>query len=159
MGILLGLSLALLAVQGDLGAALLLFAISLGMLYLASSRLDYVLAGLLAFAAGAYLLHGRIVIVANRVSIWLDPWSDAHGSGYPHTGSPIRPNIVSRIIQVADVYDSLTNAGARIKPFSRSRALAIIDEKAGIELDPLLCRIFIDLALAMPGRAGPAKFA
>lgn len=82
LGIMLGVSLALLAVQRDLGAALLLFAISLAMLYLASSRLDYVLAGLTAFAAGAYLLHNRIAIVANRVAIWRDPWQDAQGDGF-----------------------------------------------------------------------------
>ncbi len=82
MGILLGLSLALLGVQGDLGAALLLFAISLGMLYLASSRLDYVLGGLAAFAAGAYVMYGRIAVVATRVAIWRDPWSRAQETGY-----------------------------------------------------------------------------
>jgi cell division protein FtsW (lipid II flippase) len=82
MGVLLGLSLSLLAVQGDLGAALLLFAISLGMLYLASSRLDYVLVGLAGFGAGAYLMYRQLSVVGTRVEIWLDPWSRAQESGY-----------------------------------------------------------------------------
>lgn len=82
LAVMLGLSLVLLAAQGDLGAALLLFAISLGMLYLASSRLDYVVAGLALFAVGAYVLHGHIAVVATRVSIWRDPWSQAQDAGF-----------------------------------------------------------------------------
>jgi len=78
----LGLSLVLLAVQGDLGAALLLFAIALAMLYLASSRTTYVLVGIALFAVGAYLMHGQVGVVATRTAIWLDPWSDAQGAGY-----------------------------------------------------------------------------
>jgi cell division protein FtsW (lipid II flippase) len=82
LGVVLGASLAILGVQGDLGAALLLYAITLGMLYLASLRASYVIGGLGLFAFGAWLLHGMLAIVRLRASIWLDPWSDAHDSGY-----------------------------------------------------------------------------
>jgi cell division protein FtsW (lipid II flippase) len=78
----LGLSLALLAVQGDLGAALLLFLIGLAMLFLASGRASYVVGSLLLFGAGAWLLLWRLPVVQTRVAIWLDPWADAHGAGY-----------------------------------------------------------------------------
>lgn len=82
LAVMLGLSLLLLAVQGDLGAALLLFAIALGMLYLASSRLDYILIGLALFAGGAVALYRYLGIVQTRVAIWLDPWSRAQEAGY-----------------------------------------------------------------------------
>lgn len=82
LGVMLGLSLVLLAVQRDLGAALLLFATALGMLYVASARIDHVAYGLGAFAAGAVLLHAALGIVQVRTAIWLDPWSDAQGAGY-----------------------------------------------------------------------------
>lgn len=82
MAIVLGLSLLLLAAQGDLGAALLLYAITLGMLYLASGRASYVLFGLVAFLAGAWLLYRTVGIVEARATLWLDPWSDAQGGGY-----------------------------------------------------------------------------
>jgi cell division protein FtsW (lipid II flippase) len=78
----LGVALALFAAQGDLGAALLLFSIALAMLYLASSRPAYVIAGLAMFVAGAYVLHAHLGIVQTRAAIWRDPWSDAQGFGY-----------------------------------------------------------------------------
>jgi cell division protein FtsW (lipid II flippase) len=76
------LSLGLVVVQRDLGAALLFFGIFLALLYVATDRLGYVLAGLVAFAVGgaaAYRLFGH---VQDRVSIWLDPWSQAQERGY-----------------------------------------------------------------------------
>lgn len=82
LGVVLGGSLALLAVQGDLGAALLLFAIALTMIYLASGRASDAALGLGAFGLGAIALHRAIPIVQIRTSIWLDPWADAHGLGY-----------------------------------------------------------------------------
>jgi len=82
LGVMLGLSLALLAAQRDLGAALLLFAIALGMLYLASGRPAYVAGGLALFVAGAWTFYHYITIVRTRVAIWLDPWADPSDSGY-----------------------------------------------------------------------------
>jgi cell division protein FtsW (lipid II flippase) len=82
MAVMLGVSLGLLVVQRDLGAALLLFAIALGMLYLASGRSAYVLAALAVFVIGAYAVHDRVDVVRTRVAIWRDPWSRAQTSGY-----------------------------------------------------------------------------
>lgn len=82
LAVMLGLSLALLFAQRDLGAALLLFSISLGMLYLASARPEFVAAGLAVFALGAWLLHHEIAVVQTRVAIWRDPWSDPSDTGY-----------------------------------------------------------------------------
>ena len=82
LGVMLGLSLLLLAVQRDLGAALLLFAIALVLLYIASGRLAYVAFGGAAFSAGSLALHRLLGIVQTRTAIWLDPWSDAQGAGY-----------------------------------------------------------------------------
>lgn len=82
LAIMLGGSLLLLAVQRDLGAALLLYGIGLGLLYVASLRPAYVLLGGAAFAAGAALLHSRLPVARIRLAIWLDPWTDAQGYGY-----------------------------------------------------------------------------
>jgi HD-GYP domain-containing protein (c-di-GMP phosphodiesterase class II) len=72
-------------------------------------------------------------------------------SGYPMTGRPIGPNISSRIVRIADVYDSLTNARSyEVRPFSKSQALAMIREKSTTELDPLLSMIFADLMAEVP---------
>lgn len=78
----LGASLGLLAAQRDLGAALLIFGTGLAMLYAASYRSGYVLAGMLVFAVGARQLYQYLPVVRTRLAIWLDPWADPQGAGY-----------------------------------------------------------------------------
>jgi cell division protein FtsW (lipid II flippase) len=68
--------------QRDLGAALLLFGVFLAMLYTATGRLWYVVAGMAAFGVGAYVLYQFLPIVSLRVAVWLDPWATAQGTGY-----------------------------------------------------------------------------
>lgn len=87
MGLMWGSSLVVLIVQNDLGSALLLFGIFLGMLYMATGRVLYVVVGLLTFALAcwaAYLAFSRIGI---RVQNWLDPWRDPLDSGYQQVQS------------------------------------------------------------------------
>ena len=66
----------------DLGSGLLYFGVFLAMLYVATARLAYVLAGGALFVAGAAGVHAIVPRVQERVSIWLDPWSDPDDSGY-----------------------------------------------------------------------------
>ncbi len=66
----------------DLGSALLYFGIFLGMLYVATGRLAFVIAGLALFLGGSYAVYTFVPRVQDRVSIWLDPWKDAQGAGY-----------------------------------------------------------------------------
>jgi cell division protein FtsW (lipid II flippase) len=77
-----GLTIGLIVVQKDLGAALLFFTIFLAMLYLLTGRISYVLAGLLAFALGAAALYPLFGHVRARVDAWRDPWADPLGAGY-----------------------------------------------------------------------------
>jgi cell division protein FtsW (lipid II flippase) len=74
-----GLTMGIIIIQRDLGAALLLFTLFLAMLYVATNKGWYVVAGLGAFAGGAYVLNRAISRVAERVQLWLDPWSMANG--------------------------------------------------------------------------------
>jgi cell division protein FtsW (lipid II flippase) len=60
----------------DLGSALLNFGIFLAMLYAATGRLSFVLAGLALFAGGAALLYDKLDRVQQRVTVWLAPWTD-----------------------------------------------------------------------------------
>ena len=66
----------------DLGSALLYFGIFLGMLYVATARALFALAGLALFVGGAYALYQVVPRVEDRVSIWLDPWKEADSAGY-----------------------------------------------------------------------------
>jgi cell division protein FtsW (lipid II flippase) len=77
-----GLTVGLIIVQKDLGAALLFFAIFLAMLYLVTDRSSYVIAGVLAFALGAAALYPIFGHVQVRVNAWRDPWADPFGAGY-----------------------------------------------------------------------------
>ena len=76
------IALSIVVVQGDLGAALLFFAVFLILLYVATARRSYVAIGMLAFLAGGFVLYQVVPHVRVRVDIWLDPFATARGSGY-----------------------------------------------------------------------------
>jgi cell division protein FtsW (lipid II flippase) len=80
--VMLTLSLVLLVVQRDLGAGLLYFAIVLLMVYAATGRADYVLAGAAAFVVGAAVCYLAFPHVRVRIDAWIDPWRDLAGTGY-----------------------------------------------------------------------------
>ena len=72
-----GLTLVLLAWQQDLGTAMLFFFTFLAMLYLATGRWEYALAGLVLFLAAGGIGYIGSERVALRVDGWLDPWPGA----------------------------------------------------------------------------------
>ncbi|MBE3000248.1 FtsW/RodA/SpoVE family cell cycle protein [Nocardiopsis sp. HNM0947] len=67
-----GMAILLLVGTRDLGTSLLLFGTFLAVLYAATARKSWVLIGLVAFAAGAYVAYLLFGHVQNRVEIWLD---------------------------------------------------------------------------------------
>jgi len=78
----LAISVAVMVFETDLGAALLVFASFLAMVYIATARLGWVGIGLLLFAAAsvvAYHLFGHVRV---RVRNWIDPFADPDGAGY-----------------------------------------------------------------------------
>lgn len=87
LAIMWGVAMLIVVAQNDLGTALLFFGIFLAMLYLASGKLIYVVAGLTAFAGGAYVAYQNFPHFQERVAIWLDPWQDPYGLGYQHAQS------------------------------------------------------------------------
>jgi cell division protein FtsW (lipid II flippase) len=64
-----------LVATNDLGSALLYFGIFIAMLYIATGRLSFVLAGLGLFLAGSFAADRAIPHVAERITIWLHPWT------------------------------------------------------------------------------------
>jgi cell division protein FtsW (lipid II flippase) len=71
-----GAAMLVIVQTNDLGSALLNFGIFLAMLYVATGRALYVTAGLAMFVGGAAVLYNAIAHVRDRVTIWLQPWTE-----------------------------------------------------------------------------------
>jgi cell division protein FtsW (lipid II flippase) len=77
-----GGAMAVLVQTNDLGSGLLYFGIFLGMVYVATARLVFVVGGAALFLAGAAFVYRVVPRVQDRVTIWLDPWPHAQDEGY-----------------------------------------------------------------------------
>ncbi len=77
-----GLAMLMLLVIRDLGASLMFFGAFLALLYVATSRLSFVVIGLILFLVGAYVMVHAVPHIGDRVDIWLDPFKHANGDGY-----------------------------------------------------------------------------
>src|ERR687898_154286 len=71
-----GAAMLVIVQSNDLGSALLNFGIFLAMLYVATGRALFVAAGLALFLGGAAVFYNAIAHVQDRVTIWLQPWTD-----------------------------------------------------------------------------------
>jgi cell division protein FtsW (lipid II flippase) len=71
--------------SNDMGSGLLFFGIFLAMLYVATARLSFVLAGVGLFLAGSAAIYEKVPHVHERVTIWLHPWT-THKVYCPSTG-------------------------------------------------------------------------
>lgn len=68
--------------QKDLGSALIFSCIALAMVFIATNKLKYVLAAFGIGSLGALASYFLFDHVKIRVRMWLDPFSDRHGTGY-----------------------------------------------------------------------------
>jgi cell division protein FtsW (lipid II flippase) len=69
-----GASLAVLVFERDLGTSLLFFGLFVGLLYVATERISWVVIGLLLFSAGAFVAWSLFSHVQRRVDYWLHPF-------------------------------------------------------------------------------------
>ena len=77
-----GAAMLMLFYISDVGSSLMFFGAFLALLYVATARLSYVVAGLALFLLGALIVQSMIPHIGDRVDIWLDPWhSKAVGAG------------------------------------------------------------------------------
>ncbi len=77
-----GVSLVVMIQQKDLGSSLLFFAIFVAMLWMATARPIYLLAGASLFSAGAWGAYHLFEHVQRRIMIWIEPFEDLHGRGF-----------------------------------------------------------------------------
>lgn len=66
----------------DLGSSLMFFGAFLALLYVATGRLSFVIAGLVLFVVGAWFFAHTVTHVQERIDIWLDPWKHPDSSGF-----------------------------------------------------------------------------
>ncbi len=77
-----GVSLLVMIAEKDLGSSLLLFLVVVVMLWVATARFSYVVAGVALFSIGGWAASERFGHVQDRVDIWLDPFRDPDGLGF-----------------------------------------------------------------------------
>jgi cell division protein FtsW (lipid II flippase) len=69
-----GAAMAVIGLEDDIGFAALLFTLFIGLLWIATGRVGYLILGFVLFAGGAYVAARYFGQVHVRVSEWLNPW-------------------------------------------------------------------------------------
>jgi cell division protein FtsW (lipid II flippase) len=77
-----GGAMLVLVATNDMGSGILYFGVFLAMLYIATARVTYVVAGIVLFAAGGYFASRHVPHIHERVDTWLDPWPHLHTTAY-----------------------------------------------------------------------------
>jgi cell division protein FtsW (lipid II flippase) len=72
-----GAAMAVIALEDDIGFAALLFVLFIGLLWITTGRIGYLVLGFVLFAAGAVFAAHYFGQVHLRVNEWLDPWPTA----------------------------------------------------------------------------------
>jgi len=121
-----GIAMAILLIQQDLGAAMLLFLAFLVMLYLASGRRLYLAAGGVLLIAAVLIGYVLIDRVTERIDIWLNPWASADRAGYQIVQSLIGIGSGNLIGQGLGLGDPVVPAAHTDMP------LAVIGEEFGL---------------------------
>jgi cell division protein FtsW (lipid II flippase) len=76
------MTLLLLVVQKDLGAALIFFGVFLALVYVATGRLAHLIFGGMIFVLASLAAYSYFPHIRARVAIWINPWPYADAAGY-----------------------------------------------------------------------------
>lgn len=72
-------------------------------------------------------------------------------SGYPKISRPLAQDFFSKIITITDQYDGMTSSRVYSRiPMPPDKALRVMMERSGTQLDPLLFKIFINMVGVLP---------
>ncbi|WP_421118060.1 FtsW/RodA/SpoVE family cell cycle protein [Aquihabitans daechungensis] len=74
-----GIAILVMTAQKDLGSSLLLFALFMTMLWVATGKVAYPVSGAILFGTAAYVAWTQFSHVQNRITQWMDPWNDVGG--------------------------------------------------------------------------------
>jgi cell division protein FtsW (lipid II flippase) len=124
-------AMAVIVFQHDLGTGLLYFGLFLVMIYVATGRVSWVLLGLILFVGGAYLASRALPYVGDRISGWLDAFSQTN---YNRTGGSYQ--LVQGIFGLADgglIGTGLGRGQPQITPLASSDyIMASLGEELGL---------------------------
>ena len=70
-----GAAMLMLVFIRDLGSSLMYFGAFLALVYVATNRFSFVVAGLVLFAGGAWFFANTVGHVQNRIDTWLNPFA------------------------------------------------------------------------------------
>jgi cell division protein FtsW (lipid II flippase) len=82
-----GISMLMLIFIRDLGSSLMFFGAFLALLYVATARASFVIAGLVAFVGGAWFISRSVSHVHDRIAAWQDPFGSMALYNKPSGGS------------------------------------------------------------------------
>jgi len=72
-------------------------------------------------------------------------------SGYPNPYHKKEASLFGRILQIVDAYDAMTTPRVYKKtPYTLEQTLAIMQKESGIQFDPVLLKIFVNLVGVFP---------
>ncbi|MGI8663855.1 MAG: FtsW/RodA/SpoVE family cell cycle protein [Acidimicrobiales bacterium] len=77
-----GFTVLIMTAESDLGSALLFFALFMLLVWVATERSAYLGVGTVMFGSASWFAYRNVGHVTTRVDTWLNPWSDASGSGF-----------------------------------------------------------------------------
>jgi cell division protein FtsW (lipid II flippase) len=83
-----GAAMAIIGLEDDIGFAALLFVLFIGMLWVATGRVGYLVLGLILFGVGAFVVAHYFGQVHVRVDAWQNPWQTA--TNYNNGGYQLR---------------------------------------------------------------------
>ena len=130
-----GVAMLLLIVIRDLGSSLMFFGAFLALLYVATSRVSFVVVGLLLFAGGAWYLGTHVPHVTDRVDVWMDPFN-AHR--YPFQGYQIANSLFAQADGgllgrgFGEAFLTLPNGGALLPAPQTDLIYAVIVNELGL---------------------------
>ena len=91
-------------------------------------------------------IRGLNELAASSMAVAFEHHISYDLTGYPVTKEKRMPNFFSRIVSIADQYDSMTSARVYSRvPYTPDKALSLMMERSGGQLDPLLFKIFANI--------------
>jgi peptidoglycan glycosyltransferase len=83
-----GAAMAVIGLEDDIGFAALLFVLFIGLLWIATGRIGYLVLGLVLFGIGAFIAAHYFTQVHIRIDAWQNPWQTA--TNYNNNGYQLR---------------------------------------------------------------------